>query len=59
MSKKRVKILTYDSLIFESRLNMWLSSSKKNITDIQFTTRYDEVLGREIYTAFIKYEVDK
>ena len=56
MSKKRVKILTYDSLIFESRLNMWLSSSKKNITDIQFTTRYDEVLGRERYTAFIKYE---
>ena len=35
MSKKRVKILTYDSLIFESRLNMWLSSSKKNITDIR------------------------
>lgn len=59
MSKKGVKILTYDSLIFESRLNMWLSSSKKNITDIQFTTRYDEVLGRERYTAFIKYEVDK
>ena len=59
MSKKRVKILTYDSLIFESRLNMWLSSSKKNITDIQFTTRYDEVLGRERCTAFIKYEVDK
>lgn len=59
MSKKRVKVLTYDSLIFESRLNMWLSSSKKNIIDIQFTTRYDEVLGREIYTAFIKYEVDK
>lgn len=59
MSKKRVKILTYDSLIFESRLNMWLSSSKKNITDIQFTTRYDEVLSRERYTAFIKYEVDK
>ena len=40
MSKKRVKILTYDSLIFESRLNMWLSSSKKNIIDIQFTTYY-------------------
>ena len=59
MSKKRVKVLTYDSLIFESRLNMWLSSSKKNIIDIQFTTRYDELLGREIYTAFIKYEVDK
>lgn len=59
MSKKRVKVLTYDSLIFESRLNMWLSSSKKNITDIQFTTRYDEVLDRERYTAFIKYEVDK
>ena len=59
MSKKRVKVLTYDSLIFESRLNMWLSSSKKNIIDIQFTTRYDEVLGRERSTAFIKYEVDK
>lgn len=57
MSKKRVKVLTYDSLVFESRLNMWLSTSKKDILDIKFLSSYDKALGRDRYTAFLVYEV--